>query len=113
MRIHHLAFRTPDVSSLVHFYRELLGLIEVATQPHSVWLRSGDAVVMIEAIEPGETTVAHTNELVAFAVDHHTQKRLRDTLAAAGFAREAHTEATDYYRDPDGRRVGLSTYPLP
>ena len=34
-------------------------------------------------------------------------------LARAGVAVEAATEFTLYVRDPDGRRVGLSSYPLP
>ncbi len=50
-------------------------------------------------------------ELVAFAIDDLPSWRRK--LAEAGVVIEAETVHTLYVRDPDGRRVGLSTYAFP
>lgn len=114
MRIHHLALRTADIERLKRFYAELLHFTVIRETDRSVWLRSGDAVVMLERIAPGEPPVPQGSmELVAFAASESERLALRDQLAIAGIAIEDATEHTVYFRDPDGRRVGISSYPLP
>jgi catechol 2,3-dioxygenase-like lactoylglutathione lyase family enzyme len=114
VRIHHVALRTPDVARLERFYAGALGLSVVRRDDArgSVWLAlgpaadPGGAVLMLERAEPGEPAVpAGSHELVAFAVDDLAPWRSRVAV-------EAETAHTLYFRDPDGRRVGLSTYPL-
>jgi glyoxylase I family protein len=111
LRIHHVALRTQDAARAERFYASVLGL-EVRRRDAdrgSVWLRAGDAVVMIERAEAGEPLPpAGSMDLVAFAVDDREAWRAR--LAAAGVAIEAETANTLYFRDPDGRRVGVSVY---
>ena len=112
--LHHLAFRTVDVASLADFYRELFGFEFVRdTRPRSVWLGlDGNAVLMIEACAVGETRPAPgTMDLVAFRAD----ERIRDDVRRKALERDCYdgeTEFTVYLRDPDGRRIGVSTYDL-
>ncbi|MFO0647097.1 MAG: VOC family protein [Polyangiales bacterium] len=113
--LHHVALRTRDVAALTHFYRSLLGLTIVREQAgYSVWLSLGDAVLMIERRADGEPEIpAGSMELTAFSVTSEGRDRVREWLRARGVAIESETAFTTYFRDPDGRRVGVSTYALP
>lgn len=114
MRIHHLAFRTGDLARLEGFYVEALGLAVIRrNETRSVWLDAGGTLVMLEQRDEDEAPVAPSQELVAFAVAPDTRAIVEGRLAAAGLALEARTEFTLYVRDPDGRRIGLSSYPVP
>ncbi len=115
MNLHHLALRTGDLPRLVRFYGELLGLPAVADHsPRSVWLRAGPTILMLERAEPGEPPPpAGLMELVAFAIAPAERAPLRARLQQAGVPVEAETGFTLYFRDPDGRRVGLSHHPAP
>jgi catechol 2,3-dioxygenase-like lactoylglutathione lyase family enzyme len=110
-RIHHLALRARDPVATERFYVSVLGLSVVARHADrgSVWLDANGIVVMVERAEDGEPQISSgTRELVAFAIDDLPAWRLR--LAEAGVKVEGETPYTVYVRDPDGRRVGLSTY---
>jgi len=112
--LHHLALRTHDVERLLAFYRDWLELsIARDKRPASVWLAlEHDAVLMIERAESDEPAIAQgSRELVALAVTPADRRCARERLLAAGML-EAETEHTLYFRDPDGRRVALSSYPL-
>ena len=113
MRVHHIALRTGDVEALVRFYGSTLGLdvIRRGGQAGSVWLDAGGTIVMIERADEAEPTVpAGTMELVAFAVQD--KEGWRERLKAASVAIESETAYTLYFRDPDGRRVAVSSYEL-
>jgi catechol 2,3-dioxygenase-like lactoylglutathione lyase family enzyme len=110
--LHHLALRTRDVPSLAQFYQAWFGLKVLHERlPRSLWLSlEGDAVLMIEAVEEGEPRVQPgTLELVALRVSASEREGLRERLMAAGLL-EGETAHTLYFRDPDGRRVGASSY---
>jgi catechol 2,3-dioxygenase-like lactoylglutathione lyase family enzyme len=109
--LHHLALRTRDVDRLLAFYGEWFGFtIARDLRPRSVWLALSGAVLMIERSEAEEPPVpVGTLELVAFRVTVEERQAIRARL---GDALEAATEHTLYFRDPDGRRVGVSSYPL-
>ena len=115
MRVHHLAFRTDDLARLERFYVDALGLALVRRQDErSVWLDAAGALLMLERREPGEpATPAGSKELVAFEIAPDARALCTDRLRRAGVAIEASTEFTLYVRDPDGRRIGLSSYPVP
>jgi catechol 2,3-dioxygenase-like lactoylglutathione lyase family enzyme len=109
--IHHLALRTRDPAATERFYVSVLGLRILARHDDrgSVWLDASGAVVMVERAEEGEPEIpAGSRELMAFAIDDLPAWRSR--LAEAGVEIEGETPYTLYVRDPDGRRVGLSTY---
>lgn len=113
MRVHHIALRARDVDALVRFYVDLLGLSVVRdARPRSVWLGLGDARLMIESRDADEPDVpAGSLELVAFAATEDERRSLRAKLVAMD-ALEAETAHTLYFRDPEGRRVGVSSYPF-
>ena len=112
-RLHHLALRTHDLERLLTFYREWLALPVVRDErPRSVWLGiEPQALLMLEHAGADDPPIpARSRELVAFAITMDERNSLRERLRAAGLL-EGETEHTLYFRDPDGRRVGLSSYP--
>ncbi len=114
MALHHLAFRTDDVAALASFYREMFGFAVVRDAlPMSLWLGLGaGAVLMIEARNEAETPVAAGSmELVAFRADERTRSDVRDR-ARERDCYDGETPFTVYVRDPDGRRIGVSSYRL-
>jgi glyoxylase I family protein len=113
MRVHHLAFRTRDLAQLEHFYVHALGLAVVRrNEGRSVWLDAAGSIVMLELAEPGEPAPAPgAMELVAFEVAPETRALYTDRLTRAGVTLDGSTDFTLYVRDPDGRRIGLSSYP--
>ncbi len=115
MRIHHLAFRTLDLPRLEHFYATVLGLPCIRRSgARSVWLDAGGTLLMLEASSPEEPSIARsTLELVCFELSPETAAAALARLERASIPIEARTECTVYFRDPDGRRVGLSSYPTP
>lgn len=103
--------RTLDLPRLESFYAGLLGLRIVRRDETrgSVWLDAGGTVLMLERAEAGEPRVPpESKELLAFALD---DPGARDAWRSR-VSVEAETEHTLYFRDPDGRRVALSTYPF-
>jgi catechol 2,3-dioxygenase-like lactoylglutathione lyase family enzyme len=112
--MHHVALRATDVESTVTFYKSMLGLAEVrSARPRSVWLGlADDAVLMIEARATGEPAIpAGSLELISFRVTEVRKAEIRDAARARGCF-DGETPHTVYLRDPDGRRIGVSTHPL-
>ncbi len=106
MRIHHLAFRTCDLVALERFYAEVLGLPVLRRSDRSVWLDVEGTILMLERAEPGEPPIdPRSMDLVCFGVAPGVLARLADVDI------EGRTDSTLYFRDPDGRRVGVSAYP--
>jgi catechol 2,3-dioxygenase-like lactoylglutathione lyase family enzyme len=114
--MHHLALRVNDAGRSAEFYGGLLGLRELSRYhdadadagPRAVWLALGDAVLMLERalLPPGPTEgSAHVLVLGVEDLDVWAAK-----LAAAGVAVVERTGFTLYVHDPDGHRVGLSTF---
>ena len=109
MRIHHLALRTDDLAGLERFYAGTLGLAITRRGPSSLWLDAGGTILMLEQRDPSEPKVdAETKELLCFAIGPEEHERFAATIEI-----EASTDYTLYFRDPDGRRVGVSSYPEP
>jgi catechol-2,3-dioxygenase len=103
--------RTTDLPRLEAFYAGTLGLkvLQRDEARGSVWLDVGGTVLMLERASEGEPSLpAGSRELLAFALD---EPAARETWRAK-VAVEAETPHTLYFRDPDGRRVALSTYPF-
>lgn len=114
MRVHHLAFRTDHLPRLERFYVAGLGLTVISRQDErSVWLEAGGTILMLERREPNEPPLlADSQEVVAFAVSPQDFPPLWARLAASGVSIENRTDFTVYCRDPDGRKIGLSAYPV-
>lgn len=107
--------RTANLERLERFYVDVLGFEVVRrreTAGASVWLDAGGPVLMLEAAAEGEPEVSPgAMDLLAFAVEDREAWRTR--IESAGGLIEAETAHTLYFRDPDGRRIAVSTYPLP
>lgn len=107
MKVHHVALRTRKLARVVRFYRDVVGLSVLRETPRSTWLSMGGAILMIERADRDEPEVpTGTKEFLCFGV-----KTKRAVFAFKARVRvEAETEFTVYFRDPDGRRVGVSCY---
>ncbi len=112
MRVHHIALRTQDLVRLERFYVDVLDLrVKRRNAERSVWLDAGDTIVMLERAEENEPPIPKTSqEFFAFAIGPEQKLTFRQKLEAAGVVIEHETQATIYFRDPDGRRVGLSHF---
>src|SRR5580658_876403 len=100
MRVHHLAFRTRDLTRLERFYTDVLGLVIARRhEDRSVWLRAGGTLLMLELAEDEEPEVqGETKELVAFAVEAPDVDRWRRVLEANAIPIEGETAYTLYFR---------------
>jgi glyoxylase I family protein len=112
-RLHHLALRVADCDRALAFYSGLLGLpefrrFEEAGRLRAVWVAAGDAVIMLERTLRGAGSAEGSGHVLALAAADLSAWEAR--LAAAGVPIDDRTEQTLYIRDPDGHRVGLSSY---
>ena len=107
MKVHHVALRTRKLARVVRFYRDVLGLEVLRETTKSTWLAMGGAILMIERAEKDEPEIPRgTKEFLCFGV-----RTKRDVSAFKGRVQiEDETDFTVYFRDPDGRRVGVSCY---
>lgn len=116
VRPHHLALRVADPARSASFYAGLLGLTERARHHdpdgalRSVWLEAEGLLLMLEKRLAGEGPETGSGHLLAFAVDDLAGWESR--LAAAGAIVHGRTAHTLYFCDPDGHRLGVSTFPL-
>jgi len=110
--LHHLAFRTCNLEALCGFYEEIFGWRPAREQPGgSVWYELDGVILMFERAEDEEPGIPQgSGELVALRVSPGERETVRLRLQARGEVVEAQTEFTLYFRDPDGRRVGVSTF---
>lgn len=114
MRVHHVALRTRDLPRAERFWTELFGLaVARRDAARAVWLDLDGAVLMLERAEPNEPVVpAGSMDFFALRVSPAAREAFNARCAAMGVAIEHETAHTTYVRDPDGRRVGVSTHPL-
>lgn len=120
-RLHHVALGARDVERVAAFYRDRLGLPEVARHLRpdgslrSVWLDLGGPILMIERTEEQLRAVDGVGAgtfLLALALTPAECVACEQSLAAAGVRVESRTEHTRYFRDPEGNCVAVSSHPL-
>lgn len=112
-RVHHLALRVADCARSAAFYSSVLGFPEVrrfeeGDGVRSIWLRAGDAILMLETALRGAGPDAGSGHVLVFAVE--ALPAWEERLAAEGIAVDDRTAYTLYLRDPDGHRVGLTVF---
>ena len=114
MRVSHLALRVADLERSAQFYGALLGLPELRRSRddqgvlRAVWLQAGPAVLMLERELRGRGAAGGAGHVLALEVEDLAAWRAR--LAAAGVEIDDTTTLTLYVRDPDGHRLGLTTW---
>jgi catechol 2,3-dioxygenase-like lactoylglutathione lyase family enzyme len=116
LTLHHLALRVSDCERAAAFYEGVLGLRELrrfheGETVRSIWLRAGDAVLMLERALRGHGPESGSGHLLALSIDSLAawETRLRDS----GVPIDDRSQYTLYVRDPDGHRVGLTVYENP
>jgi glyoxylase I family protein len=118
--LHHLALGSADVERLAAFYRDVVGLAELARHLdtagalRSIWLNLGGPILMIERSEEPHRRVEGIGSgpfLLAFAVSSAERLELEAALVASGQRIESRTAFTSYSRDVDGNRIAFSHYP--
>jgi catechol 2,3-dioxygenase-like lactoylglutathione lyase family enzyme len=121
-RLHHIALGARDVERVAAFYRDLLGLPEVARHHapggslRSIWLDLGGPVLMIERTDAPLRTVSGVGAgpfLLALACSPAECDACELALAVGGVVVESRTGHTRYFRDPEGNRVAVSSFSLP
>jgi catechol 2,3-dioxygenase-like lactoylglutathione lyase family enzyme len=122
---HHVAVQARDVERVAAFYRDVLGLPELARfhfddgALRSVWLSAkakGDAAAGFFAVEraPDEQPRGTLGfSMVALRIDPAERDAVEAALAQAGVPVEKRSGWTIYVRDPEGNLVGLSHHPHP
>lgn len=123
MKLHHVAIQVLDLDQARAFYVDVLGLPLLRTQEHALWVRAGEAIVMLELpaggapgavadVDDSPWKSPHPGPLcVAFAIAPAERADLRARLVAAGVAVHHESAFTLYVRDPFGARLGFSHYP--
>ena len=114
--VHHIAVQVNDLERSRAFYVDVLGLVEVRRQPHSIWVQAGPSIVMLEkcsgeAPPPAFKSDAQGLHLFALGIAANERESWRGRLANAGHPVIHETGFTLYVRDPDGVRIALSHYP--
>lgn len=120
--IHHIALGSADVARLAAFYRDVVGLPErmrrsdPAGRLVSVWLDADGLVLMVEASDARRNRPSGVDAgwfLVAFACEASARNSRADHLVSKGVICEGQTDYSVYFRDPDGNRFALTSYPDP
>ena len=121
--IHHIALKCWDVEALAGFYQLLFGFepekrFEDDFGLRSIWLRHDQLRLMFERSEVGGSTNQDFADdpiglhLFAFQIEEGEHDAWRRVLSDAGCPVVHQTDHTLYFQDPEGNRIGLSSYPL-
>ncbi len=125
--VHHVALKARDVRRTAAFYREVLGLEEIDRhhddgKVRSIWLRCGGVIIMVERSEVWASGDGGPTEpdpfdppglhLLALTIAADARPSWARRLAELGHPVTQETDFTMYIRDPEGNRVGLSTWPV-
>lgn len=121
--LHHLALKARDPARLAEFYVATFELPELKRHQdqlglRSVWLQLGEAILMIERSDtPGPEPIVDGDppglHLLALRIEADQHQAWRDRLSALGLSITRSSPFTLYLVDPEGNRLGLSSWPEP
>lgn len=116
--LHHIAVLVENLERAAAFYENVLGLPVLERHDggaRSIWLKAGEAILMLERAErgPRRGPQAPGWHLIALRIDAAERERVEAHLGAHGVDIVDRTDYTLYIEDPEGNRVGLSHYPVP
>ena len=108
-----MALRVSDPERALAFYGGVLGLEEMRRfdadgRVRSIWVRAGDAVLMLEREIKMTSAGTGSGHVLVLAVSDLAAWESR--LAEAKVTIADRTASTLYVVDPDGHRVGLSVF---
>lgn len=121
-----MAIQVHDLARVEPFYRDVLGLAVIKRWPatdgngeRSVWVDSGDgSFFALEVVASNRTALTDDERaeepglhLLALRIGADERAAWEQRLAAAGVTIYQRTRHTLYVRDPEGNRIGLSSYP--
>jgi len=118
--LHHVALGAHDVERVAAFYRDLLGLAEVARHNttdgalRSIWVQGAGVLLMIEQTVQLRDRVEGVGAgafLLAFAMEPEQRTVERARLLEHGVLIESESAYSIYFRDPEQNRVALSSWP--
>jgi len=117
--MHHVALGARNVGALAAFYAQAFDLRELERhltetgELRSVWLQSDGVVLMIERSQAEARQVDGIGRgpfLLAFSMPPAGRAESEERVLAAGGQLETRSEASSYFRDPEGNRCALSAY---
>ncbi|MEU8174271.1 VOC family protein [Microbispora hainanensis] len=122
--LHHFALISSDVERTVRFYQELLEfpLTEIfenrdyrGSNHFFFDIGNGNLLAFFDLpgldLEPYKEVLGGLHH-IAISVERATWERLRGKLDAAGVPYQVESDASIYFRDPDGARLELLADPL-
>ncbi len=114
MPVHHVALRSPDPLTLAGFYAAALDLREIRRAEDeagvcSVWLDLGGSILMVER------GAAHAQDSgwdgLFLEAEAGSGATWEARWAGMGVVATGRTDFTLYARDPEGNRLGVSSFP--
>lgn len=120
---HHLAIQARDVEWVAEFYREVLGLPELARHHRedgsvrSIWLSVGGGDGGFLAVEEAKPEAGGAEgdglgfSLLALRIRKEDKLAILEELRRRGVPVERQSQWTAYFCDPEGNRIGLSHHP--
>jgi len=120
--VHHLAVRVLDLERVGAFYREVLGLTELARhkfpdgRDRSIWFAlPGGAFLALELADRSAPQPNNGNRVgycvLALRIWREQRSQIAEELRRRGAAIVHQTAWTIYIEDPEGNRIGLSHHP--
>ncbi|TGL59046.1 VOC family protein [Leptospira sarikeiensis] len=110
--IHHIAIATEDPKTLKEFYMQIPGLdfekdhVLPDGNLRSSWFLAGSTRIMIE-----KENVPKAPHALIFSANTKEEKERLDSLFGNSYVQK--TEYSRYFLDPDGNRLGFSSFPEP
>lgn len=121
--LHHLALKARDPERLAEFYASAFELPELKRHQdllglRSVWLQLGEGILMIERSDtPGPEPIVELDppglHLFSLRIGADQHQRWRARLTELGVSITHSSAFTLYFVDPEGNRLGLSSWPEP
>jgi glyoxylase I family protein len=118
---HHLAIQVRDVEAVAAFYRDALGLSEMARHHRpdgslrSIWVALPEGgFLAVEQSTPVTGSAPADTGFTPLALRIRREERAAwiAALSGRGVPVEHQTRWTIYFRDPEGNRVALSHHPF-
>ena len=120
--VHHVALRVLDLERVGAFYREVLGLTELARhkfpdgRDRSIWFAlPGGAFLALELADRSASQPNNGNRVgycvLALRIWREQRSQIAEELRRRGVAIVHQTAWTIYIEDPEGNRIGLSHHP--